>query len=54
VFSRIISSDGGLPDFIEFFPPVFRPIGVMKQFSWAMKPFSVFGADVRKQPTVIR
>ena len=25
----------------------------MKQFSWATKPFSAFGADVRKQPLVI-
>ena len=26
----------------------------MKQFCRATKPFSVFGADVRKQPTAIR
>jgi hypothetical protein len=53
VLSRIISSDGAAPEFIEFFPLLFRPKGPTKQFSCAMKPFSVFGVDVRKQPTVI-
>ena len=33
---------------------MFRPGRPTKQFSCAMKPFSAFGADVRKQPTAIR
>jgi hypothetical protein len=41
VFSRIISSDDVPPEFIDFFPPVFRPIEATKQFSRATKPFSV-------------
>lgn len=53
VFSLILSSEGGVAEFIEFFRPLFRPAGPMKQFSRPTKPFSVFGADVRKQPTVI-
>ena len=54
VFSLILSSEGVVAEFIEFFRPLFRPEGPTKQFSCATKPFSVFGADVRKQPTVIR
>jgi hypothetical protein len=54
VFSLIPSGDGVTPEFIEFFLPLFRPTGPTKQFCCAMKPFSVFGADVRKQPMVIR
>jgi hypothetical protein len=42
-----------MAEFIEFFRPLFRPEGPMKQFSCLTKPFSVFGADVQKQPTVI-
>jgi hypothetical protein len=54
VFSLIPSSEGGVTEFIEFFRPLFRPAGAMKQFTRPTKPFSVFGADVRKQPMVIR
>jgi hypothetical protein len=54
LFSLILSSEGAAAEFIEFFPPLFRAIESTKQFSCATKPFSVFGADVRKQPTVIR
>jgi hypothetical protein len=54
VFSPIIASKGVAAEFIESFRPMFRPIGLTKQFSCATKPFFVFGADVRKQPTVIR
>jgi hypothetical protein len=50
VFSLILSSEGGVAEFIEFFRPLFRPAGAMKQFTRPTKPFSVFGADVRKQP----
>jgi len=32
---------------------MFRPTWSTKQFSGAMKPFSVYGADIRKQPLVI-
>ncbi len=31
---------------------MFRPDRSTKQFSPAMKPFSAFGADIRKQPLV--
>src|SRR6267142_1307907 len=54
LLSLILSSEGAAAEFIEFFPPLFRAIETTKQFSCATKPFSVFGADVRKQPTVIR
>jgi hypothetical protein len=53
VFSLILSSAGAVAEFIEFFWPLFRPAGPMKQFSRPTKPFSVFGADVRKQPMAI-
>jgi hypothetical protein len=54
VFSLILSSEGSVvAEFIEFFRPLFRPAGPMKQFSRPTKPFSVFGADVRKQPAAI-
>jgi hypothetical protein len=33
---------------------MFRPTGPTKQISAGTKPFSAFGADLRKQPTVIR
>src|SRR2546429_996198 len=52
-FSLILSSEGVAAEFIELFRLLFRPTGPTKQFSCATKPFSVFGADVRKQPTVI-
>jgi len=32
---------------------MFRPARSTKQFSAATKPFSAFGADIRKQPLVI-
>jgi hypothetical protein len=32
---------------------MFRPNGPTKQFSRSMKPFSAFGADIRKQPLVM-
>jgi hypothetical protein len=54
LFSLILSSEGAAAEFIEFFPPLFRAIEPTKHFSCATKPFSLFGADVRKQPTVIR
>jgi hypothetical protein len=54
VFSLILSSEGVAAEFIELFRPMFRPTELTKQFSCAMKPFSVFGADVRKQPMAIR
>jgi hypothetical protein len=54
VFSLILSSEGVAAEFIELFRPMFRPTEPTKQFSCAMKPFSVFGADVRKQPMAIR
>ena len=53
VFSPSLSSEGVMAEFIEFFRPLFRPEGSTKQFSYLTKPFSVFGADVRKQPAVI-
>ena len=53
MFSLILSSEGVAAESIELFRLLFRPVGPTKQFSRAMKPFSVFGADVRKQPTVI-
>jgi hypothetical protein len=53
VFSPNLSSEGVVAEFIEFFRPLFRPEEPTKQFACATKPFSVFGADVRKQPTVI-
>ena len=53
-FSLILSTEGVAAEFIEFFRLLFRPKGPTKQFPRATKPFSVFGADVRKQPTVIR
>jgi hypothetical protein len=49
----ITPSDDVPTEFIEFFRRLFRPAGPMKQFSCAMKPFSVFGADVRKRPAAI-
>jgi hypothetical protein len=39
------------PEFIEFFPPMFRRRAATKQFAGATKPFSAFGADTLKQPT---
>ena len=48
VFSLIPSSEGGVTEFIEFFRPLFRPAGPMKQFFRPTKPFFVFGADVLK------
>jgi hypothetical protein len=53
-FSLIVSSEGVAAEFIELFRLMFRRIEPVKQFCRATKPFSVFGADVRKQPTAIR
>jgi hypothetical protein len=50
----ILSGESAATEFIEFFRPLFRPEAPTKQFCCLTKPFSVFGADVRKQPTVIR
>jgi hypothetical protein len=58
----LIGKQGGFAAFgkshftevIELFSSMFRPAGPTKQISEAMKPFSAFGADIRKQPTVIR
>src|SRR4029079_17093776 len=54
VFSLNILGESAVAEFIEFFRPMFRRIEPTKQFCRATKPFSVFGADVRKQPTAIR
>jgi hypothetical protein len=53
VFSLILPNYGVMAEFIELFRPLFRLPGLTKQFSCATKPFSFFGADVRKQPMVI-
>jgi hypothetical protein len=38
---------------LNFLVHCFVETGATKQFSWATKPFSAFGADIRKQPLVI-
>jgi hypothetical protein len=53
MFSQALSVEGAMTEFIELFRTMFRPAGPTKQFSCATKPFSVFGADVRKQPAAI-
>src|SRR5438874_11570026 len=42
-----------LTEIIGIFGPLFRRAAGTKQFSPATKPFSVFGADIRKHPPVI-
>jgi len=49
----ILSGESAATEFIEFFRLLFRPSGPTKHFSCATKPFCAFGAEVRKQPTVI-
>jgi hypothetical protein len=41
-----------LPETIEFFERLFRPAATTKQFSCPTKPFSAFGADIRKHRMV--
>ena len=44
-----------IAEIIEFFPAnVSSRPSATKQFSGATKPFSAFGADIRKQPMVIK
>jgi len=39
---------------IELLARLFRPAAAMKQFSWATKPFSAFGAERRKRRMAIK
>jgi hypothetical protein len=42
------------PETIEFFLRIFRPVSSGETILPPMKPFSTFGADVRKQPLGIK
>jgi hypothetical protein len=45
---------GGDPETIEFFLRIFRPVSSGETILPPTKPFSTFGADVRKQPLGIK